>query len=84
MLKLQSQDCNFSKFLLSLYGKILEMDSLISTHNTLLKERSSAIRRGLMDQISRKSRLIAVKGSRGVGKTNRSGSDYETAEADTP
>lgn len=46
------------------------MDSLRSTHNTLLKERVSAIRRGLADQIDRKSRLIAVKGSRGVGKTN--------------
>lgn len=46
------------------------MDSLRSTHNTLLKERVSAIRRGLADQINRKSRLIAVKGSRGVGKTN--------------
>ena len=46
------------------------MDSLINTHNTLLKERTSAIRRGLMDQINRNSRLIAVKGSRGVGKTN--------------
>ena len=46
------------------------MNSLVSTHHTLLKERSSAIRRGLMDRINRKSRLIAVKGSRGVGKTN--------------
>lgn len=46
------------------------MDSLINTHNTLLKERTSAIRRGLRDQINRNSRLIAVKGSRGVGKTN--------------
>lgn len=46
------------------------MDSLRSTHNTLLKERPSAIRRGLLDRIDRNSRLIAVKGSRGVGKTN--------------
>lgn len=46
------------------------MNSLVTTHNTLLKERTSSIRRGLMDRINRGSRLIAVKGSRGVGKTN--------------
>lgn len=46
------------------------MNSLITTYNTLLKERTSSIRRGLMDKINRDSRLIAVKGSRGVGKTN--------------
>lgn len=46
------------------------MDSLRITHRTLLKERVSAIRRGLLDEINRNSRLIAIKGSRGVGKTN--------------
>ena len=46
------------------------MNSLIQTHETLLRERPSTIRRGLLDQINRNSRLIAVKGSRGVGKTN--------------
>lgn len=46
------------------------MDSLRSNHKTLLKERNSAIRRGLLDTIDRGERLIAVKGSRGVGKTN--------------
>lgn len=46
------------------------MDSLRNTHNTLLREHTSAIRRGLLDVINRDSRLIAVKGSRGVGKTN--------------
>lgn len=46
------------------------MNSLVSTHNTLLKERKSSIRRSLLDRIDRNSRLIAVKGSRGVGKTN--------------
>lgn len=44
--------------------------NLRTTHNILLKERISAIRRGLSDRIDRTSRLIAVKGSRGVGKTN--------------
>lgn len=46
------------------------MDSLRSNHKILLKERSSAIRRGLLDKIDRTARLIAIKGSRGVGKTN--------------
>lgn len=46
------------------------MNSLVSTHNTLLKERTSSVPRGLLKQIDHKSRLIAVKGSRGVGKTN--------------
>lgn len=46
------------------------MNSLITTYNTLLRERNSSIHRGLMDEINRNSRLIAVKGSRGVGKTN--------------
>ena len=46
------------------------MNSLITTHTTLLKERTFAIRRGLLDAIDRGSRLIAVKGSRGVGKTS--------------
>lgn len=46
------------------------MNSLVATHRALLQERKSVIRRGLMDQIDRSNRLIAVKGSRGVGKTN--------------
>lgn len=46
------------------------MNSLVTTHNTLLKERTSSVPRELLKQIDRKSRLIAVKGSRGVGKTN--------------
>lgn len=46
------------------------MNSLVSTHNTLLKERTSSVPRGVLKQIDRSRRLIAVKGSRGVGKTN--------------
>lgn len=46
------------------------MDNLRSNHKTLLKERNSVLRRGLLDKIDRSARLIAVKGSRGVGKTN--------------
>lgn len=67
---MQSLDCNFCILFLPLRGKTIGMDSLIKTYNTLLKERNSSIHRGLMDQINRSSRLIAVKGSRGVGKTN--------------
>lgn len=46
------------------------MESLRITHNILLKERTSTIRRGLLDVIDCRARLIAIKGSRGVGKTN--------------
>ncbi len=46
------------------------MESLYVTYNLLLKERISKIRRGLLTTIDRNSRLIAVKGSRGVGKTS--------------
>lgn len=69
-MKLLSLHCNICIFLLPLYGKNTKMNSLVATHKALLKERSSSIRRGLMDRINRNSRLIAVKGSRGVGKTN--------------
>lgn len=65
-----SVDCNLCEFFLSLHGKLPKMNSLVTTHKTLLKERTSSIRRGLMERIDRKNRLIAVKGSRGVGKTN--------------
>ena len=46
------------------------MESLRNTHKILMKERTSAIRRGLLDAIDSRARLIAIKGSRGVGKTN--------------
>lgn len=46
------------------------MESLRNTYNILLKERVSTIRRGLLDTIDTSARLIAIKGSRGVGKTN--------------
>ena len=46
------------------------MESLRNTHKILMKERTSAIRRGLLDTIDSRARLIAIKGSRGVGKTN--------------
>ena len=46
------------------------MESLRNTYDILLKERVSTIRRGLLDTIDSHARLIANKGSRGVGKTN--------------
>ncbi len=46
------------------------MESLRNTYDILLKERVSTIRRGLLDTIDTRARLIAIKGSRGVGKTN--------------
>ena len=46
------------------------MESLRNTCNILLRERISTIRRGLLDTIDTHARLIAIKGSRGVGKTN--------------
>ena len=46
------------------------MDSLRNTYQVLLKERTSRIRRGLLDRMDAGARLIAIKGSRGVGKTN--------------
>ena len=46
------------------------MESLRNTYDILLKERVSTIRRGLLDTIDSRARLIAIKGSRGVGKTN--------------
>lgn len=45
------------------------MDSLTQTHNSLLKNKKGTIRRELADQIDWSQRLIAIKGSRGVGKT---------------
>ena len=46
------------------------MDSLRNTYQVLLKERTSRIRRGLLDRMDAGARLIAIKGSRGVGTTN--------------
>ena len=45
------------------------MNTLIQTHNSLLKNKKSTIKRELADEIDWSQRLIAIKGSRGVGKT---------------
>ena len=70
LVKLSTLDCNCINLFLSLHCKIGTMKNLVTTHKMLLKERSSSIQRGLMNQINRMHRLIAIKGSRGVGKTN--------------
>ena len=46
------------------------MESLRNTYDILLKERVSTIRRGLLDTIDTRARLIAIKGSRGEKKTS--------------
>lgn len=45
------------------------MNTLVQTHNSLLKNKKGTIRRQLADEIDWSQRLIAIKGSRGVGKT---------------
>lgn len=45
------------------------MDSLYKTHQYLFETVNAPVRRELMDMIDWNDRLIAIKGSRGVGKT---------------
>ena len=45
------------------------MESFYRTHNALIDSVKSPVRRLLMDEIDWSDRLIAIKGSRGVGKT---------------
>jgi len=45
------------------------MNTLVQTHNSLLKDKKTTIRRELADEIDWSHRLIGIKGSRGVGKT---------------
>ncbi len=45
------------------------MDSLYRTHAHLIRHRQPTLRRGLMDEIDPKERLIGIIGSRGIGKT---------------
>ncbi|MBQ7191662.1 MAG: ATP-binding protein [Paludibacteraceae bacterium] len=46
------------------------LESFFATHDYLVSHVEIPIRRGLMDEIEWKDRLIAVKGGRGVGKTD--------------
>lgn len=49
--------------------KILQMQSLVNIHNTLLEQSRNTIRRELQDEINWNDRIIGIKGFRGVGKT---------------
>ena len=46
------------------------LDAFFQTHEALVKRASMPIRRQLMDEINWEDRLIAIKGGRGVGKTD--------------
>lgn len=45
------------------------LDSFFRTHQFLVEHMQAPVRRGLMDEIDWRHRLIGIKGSRGVGKT---------------
>ena len=45
------------------------MEAFYRTHRYLVEHTDAPIRRGLMDEIDWENRLIAIKGTRGVGKT---------------
>lgn len=45
------------------------LDSFFRTHRYLVEHMQASARRGLMDEIDWRHRLIGIKGSRGVGKT---------------
>ena len=45
------------------------LESFFRTHQYLVEHTDAPVRRALMDEINWKSRLIGIKGSRGVGKT---------------
>ena len=45
------------------------MEAFYRTHRYLVEHTEAPIRRGLMDEIDWEDRLIAIKGTRGVGKT---------------
>ena len=46
------------------------LDAFFQTHEALVKHASMPLRRQLMDEINWEDRLIAIKGGRGVGKTD--------------
>lgn len=46
------------------------LDAFFQTHEALVKRASMPLRRQLMDEINWEDRLIAIKGGRGVGKTD--------------
>ncbi|MBO4442284.1 MAG: ATP-binding protein, partial [Bacteroidaceae bacterium] len=45
------------------------MEQFFRTHDYLVEHLQAAVRRDLMDEIDWSSRMIGIKGTRGVGKT---------------
>lgn len=66
---MQTRLCNKTKknYLRKLNRKIVE--SFFRTHKYLVEHLGSTVERRLMDEVNWNDRLIAVKGTRGVGKT---------------
>ena len=45
------------------------MEEFFKTHAYLIEHTNAPVRRSLMDEIDWNSRMIGIKGTRGVGKT---------------
>ncbi len=50
-------------------GRVISMEQFFRTHDYLVEHLEASVRRDLMDEIDWSSRMIGIKGTRGVGKT---------------
>ena len=50
-------------------GRAIYMEQFFRTHDYLVEHLDASVRRDLMDEIDWSSRMIGIKGTRGVGKT---------------
>ena len=50
-------------------GRAIFMEQFFRTHDYLVEHLEASVRRDLMDEIDWSSRMIGIKGTRGVGKT---------------
>lgn len=50
-------------------GLAIYMEQFFRTHDYLVEHLEASVRRDLMDEIDWSSRMIGIKGTRGVGKT---------------
>ena len=50
-------------------GRVIYMEQFFRTHDYLVEHLEASVRRDLMDEIDWSSRMIGIKGTRGVGKT---------------
>ena len=50
-------------------GRAISMEQFFRTHDYLVEHLEASVRRDLMDEIDWSSRMIGIKGTRGVGKT---------------